>query len=131
MKTSELIGPALDWAVAMCEGFTDYDPLTEKMLTPRKEYGWVDLCDYRFSTDWYQGGPIIQHEEIEMHVIPAGRDPANWVGALDTDTWATNICVPDADYVRMFGPTPLIAAMRCFVASKLGDDINIPEGLCD
>jgi hypothetical protein len=28
-----------------------------------------------------------------------------------------------------FGPTPLIAAMRCYVASKLGDDINIPEEL--
>lgn len=27
------------------------------------------------------------------------------------------------------GPTPLIAAMRCFVASKLGDEVEIPEEL--
>jgi hypothetical protein len=27
------------------------------------------------------------------------------------------------------GPTLLIAAMRCFVASKLGDTIDIPEEL--
>ncbi len=27
------------------------------------------------------------------------------------------------------GPTPLIAAMRCYVASKLGDEVDIPEEL--
>jgi hypothetical protein len=30
---------------------------------------------------------------------------------------------------RSSGPTPLIAAMRCYVASKLGDEIEIPENL--
>ena len=29
----------------------------------------------------------------------------------------------------MRGPTPLIAAMRCYVASKLGDEIEIPTEL--
>ena len=27
------------------------------------------------------------------------------------------------------GPNPLIAVMRCYVASKLGDEVNIPEEL--
>ena len=116
MKTSDLIGPALDWAVAKCGGY-------EYMQTR------VMLGLDSPSTDWSQGGPIIEREEIELHVIPAGRDPVGWVGALDTDTWEANICVPDADYVRTFGPTPLIAAMRCYVASKLGDDIELPEEL--
>jgi hypothetical protein len=31
-------------------------------------------------------------------------------------------------YLR-FGDTPLIAAMRCFVASKLGDEVDVPEKL--
>jgi len=30
---------------------------------------------------------------------------------------------------ELTGPTPLIAATRCYVASKLGDDIEIPEEL--
>jgi hypothetical protein len=30
---------------------------------------------------------------------------------------------------RQHGPTPLIAAMRCYVASKLGDAVEIPEEL--
>ena len=27
------------------------------------------------------------------------------------------------------GPTPLIAAMRCYVASKLGDEVEVPVEL--
>lgn len=30
---------------------------------------------------------------------------------------------------ELIGPTPLIAAMRCYVASKLGDNVEIPEKL--
>jgi hypothetical protein len=28
-----------------------------------------------------------------------------------------------------YGDTPLIAAMRCYVASKLGDEVEIPKEL--
>lgn len=28
------------------------------------------------------------------------------------------------------GQTPLIAAMRCYVVSKLGGTVEVPEGLC-
>jgi hypothetical protein len=38
----------------------------------------------------------------------------------------------DDDEVRLprgYGPTPLIAAMRCYVASKLGDEVELPEEL--
>jgi hypothetical protein len=31
--------------------------------------------------------------------------------------------------INAYGPTPLIAAMRCYVASKMGDDIELPEEL--
>jgi hypothetical protein len=27
------------------------------------------------------------------------------------------------------GPTPLIAAMRCYVASVLGDEVEVPDSL--
>jgi len=29
----------------------------------------------------------------------------------------------------VYGPTPLIAAMRCFVASKLGEEVDVPQEL--
>ena len=114
MKTSELIGPALDWAVAKCLG-----------VNPRfnmKSHGniwhgwWVANPIYRrmphYSTDWNQGGPIIEREKIETR--HNGREA--WCA------WIENTGA-------MFGPTPLIAAMRCYVASKLGDEVDIPKEL--
>jgi hypothetical protein len=31
--------------------------------------------------------------------------------------------------IKGYGHTPLIAAMRCYVASKLGDEVEIPQEL--
>ena len=104
MRTSELTGAALDWAVAKCEGVTE-----------GKDSAWYyDRRDaYNYSTDWAQGGPIIERQEIEL--IPKGM---HWDAYADEDF-----------HVPYSGPTPLIAAMRCYVASKLGDEIEIPEEL--
>lgn len=119
IKTSELTGAALDWAVAKCEGFAEYDPLTEKMLPPRREYGWVSLSEYRFSTDWAQGGPIIERERIDLQAkINAGSDYDEWLATIGIG----------AKQRRRYGPTPLIAAMRCYVASKLGHEVEAPDG---
>lgn len=30
---------------------------------------------------------------------------------------------------KLISPTPLIAAMHCYVANKLGDEVEIPEEL--
>ena len=101
MKTSELTGSALDWAVA---SYAD------------KHVSIADIHwgNYSPSTDWSQGGPIIEREDIALN--PA--DPAGWSAYK---MWGTR-----GEYVA---PTPLIAAMRCFVASRLGDEVDIPEEL--
>jgi hypothetical protein len=108
MKTSELTGAALDWAVAECEGH-DF-PAADA------------FCGiFNPSTDWAQGGPIIERERMDIACWDAHSMP--WKASIDGDTDAGV-----ALYVE-YGPTPLIAAMRCYVASKMGDDINIPEEL--
>lgn len=66
-----------------------------------------------YSTDWAQAGPIIEREE--MTLLRFGDYP-NWTACL-------------AGCPQMSGPTPLVAAMRCYVASKMGDEIEIPEEL--
>jgi hypothetical protein len=91
MKTSELTGAALDWAVG-----------TAMKLPPPY---WADGKCANFSTDWAQGGPIIERELIAIH--------GDWKATLGEGTYE--------------GPTPLIAAMRCYVASKLGDEVDIPK----
>jgi hypothetical protein len=101
MKTSELTGAALDWAVQIAEGYVQPDPID-----------FARNC-FKPSTDWAQGGPIIERERIDVWAWEK-----NWSAG---DNKALN--------TRAHGPTPLIAAMRCYVASKLGDDVDVPEEL--
>ena len=107
MRTSELTGAALDWAVAKCEGLETWQDSSQILLVGDDE-------PYHPSTDWAQGGPIIEREIITLD-FDGGTD---WQ-ARDFDS----------QQILAHGPTPLIAAMRCYVASKLGDEIDVPEEL--
>jgi hypothetical protein len=102
MKTDELTGADLDWAVAKCEGVL--------MRWERSTHDEAPL-EYSPSTDWAQGGVIIEREKIEVFI----RDE-KWFAY-------SSLSKPEDFY----GETPLIAAMRCYVASKLGDEVEIPE----
>ena len=142
IKTSELVGTALDWVLARIEfaeeetiqlGFIDGLPcayedtdgkriviayLTPGFLgpkgTPRAKRTHPDAWRYSPSSDWAQGGSLAQRELIGT------------VPPLDGLGWA-------AAYVRIgsfsYGATPLIAAMRCFVSNKLGDEVEVPDEL--
>lgn len=94
-KTNELTGAALDWAVAMTENWAGAD---------------FEIKPY--STDWSQGGPIIERENLEL--VPLC--PGTWRAISMGRDWYN-------------GRTPLEAAMRCYVASKLGDEVEVPEEL--
>ncbi len=126
VKTAELTGAALDWAVAYCEGLTN--PLFSRHTAGQC---WINVGPtghdvFAPSTDWFQGGPIIERERIALWHGPTG-----WYATPTTATGYTGedyyIDVTEDDGV--FGPTPLVAAMRCFVASKLGAEVDVPEGL--
>jgi len=125
MKTSELIGAALDWAVAKCEGVeVEYinDGITRRLLRLSPFTGM-----YRPSTEWHEGGPIIAREGIDLYcnvpTNPEHKDPA-WRGS-----WRAKYHRCGFGTEMFYGPTPLIAAMRCLVASRLGDEVEIPEEL--
>ena len=109
IKTADLIGPVLDWAVAKCEGFS-----------PHAAPSLVILGSYNPSINWAQGGPIIERERI---TIGQGRD-------LIASIWHPLSGVKSDWYrFKQTGLTPLVAAMRCYVASKLGDEVDVPEEL--
>jgi len=118
MKTSELTGVALDWAVAKCQ---PDDTLAvyfdEDTGEPLCHDDWPDNQEFKPSTDWAQGGTIIEREGISVDRIGGA--------------WTADITDSVGGYIEHTesGPTPLIAAMRCYVASKLGDTIEIPEEL--
>lgn len=128
IKTSELIGPALDWVVAKCEGREPGHYLGVVRATAHPDF--PDSApmfgpDLQYSTDWAQGGRLIDREKLcvgYQHQL----DPA-YVPLLDPATicWARTTA---GGYLK-YGPTLLIAAMRCFVASRLGDEVDVPDEL--
>ena len=107
LKTSELQGEALD-----------------RMVAKREVGDAINEIDdpHFYSTDWALAGPIIERERIGFKYTGTAMEFVAWVnGELST--------VND-----QHGPTPLIAAMRCYVASKFGDDlvlfkVEVPDEL--
>jgi len=132
MKTSELTGAALDWAVAKCEPDdtvrTYFDEDTGEKLC---HDDW-DIPEFSPSTDWLQGGAIIERESIFLVREKAGHMGRRlWAATLGANK-AVGIGEESIKLYRdafVYGPTPLISAMRCYVASKLGDEIELPEEL--
>ena len=124
MKTSELTGAALDWAVAL---ITFPEPDYEE--SDRLVYVCGD-DEFHFapSTNWAQGGAIIERELITLDVATTDYDEEkDAVVRLPAPIWYAAMDTGDDEEIMMRGKTPLIAAMRCYVASKLGDEVDVPE----
>lgn len=123
IKTNEASGVALDWLVAKCKGGFDLAP-GPRMLAIYDIWDGSGVPSGRFrpSSDWSQGGPIIDQEIYELVRCQSGsRGVVFWEAARGFED--------DADHARTIGPTPLVAAMRCYVASCLGDEVEIPDEL--
>jgi hypothetical protein len=135
MKTSELTGAALDWAVAKCDGRDiEFDDPHDPWLT-RDGIADQPLHSYTPSTDWAQGGPILGREGIEVRkgnplYFPKGNEKGDYYEDLWVARKTQEHLPPGMRGVyEKWGTTPLIAAMRCYVTSKLGDEVEIPEEL--
>lgn len=133
VKTSDLTGPALDWAVAKAEGWRSAthgllcrsNPMDDGALEH------IDMAAYTPSTDWADGGPIIERECIRLDTNDH-PDLWPWV-ANKVIRWEKREDEEMGDwpvYAEGGADTPLVAAMRCFVASRLGDEVDVPEELC-
>ena len=119
MKTNELSGAALDWAVAKCEGRAFEDP--DFFLA------YYDEGGMHYAYDWAQGGPIIEREMIQLTPHCMVNPLHGWAAAFRSFDEDDNVYALH----RMRGKTPLIAAMRCYVASNLGDNVDIPKELTE
>lgn len=132
MKAAELEGIALDYWVARADGRDDVAVITSRPsgtvgcwipkdphtvdTTPGATYfashGWC--APYSPSTNWAQGGPLIERERITIAQyrdrIEACKNAVHGYDGLEGDN-------------EQEGPSPLIAAMRCFVASKFGEEV--------
>ena len=120
MKTSDLQGVALDWAVTTIEEPDALRYGVADWIEQRRSKTIGDEFVHRYHQSWSQGGPIIERERIAVEFVR--RDEVD--SALVV--WSANKYGTGYDEQ---GPTPLVAAMRSYVASKLGDEVTIPEGL--
>jgi len=151
MKTGDLTGPQLDWAVAKCEGVdtrnnacvwflpfeAESDDLLQFLCMADDEVHAKEQCEdaypdctidsvehlvtFKPSSRWSQGGPIIERE----HISTWFEEECPWYSVPAGPAWGAG----RENWYRYGGPTPLIAAMRCYVASKLGPEIEIPQEL--
>lgn len=134
VKTSELVGPALDWAVAKATEAWEFahewfptmtlDPCFIGIrnvavdgcvwLEPRNPFR-QDPQPFRPSTDWAQGGPLRDNHKVDItegdHAVSA------------------SILTESCECVDASGPTALIAICRAIVAAKLGDVVQVPVEL--
>lgn len=115
-KTAELEGELLDIAVALALGIQPNlrhkgKPLTDCYLIPfdtgPSEGSAGDI--FQPSTRWDHGGPIIERAKINTF-WHEGR--GRWCA--------------DKDDLGLDGPTLLIAAMRAYVTSVFGEEVEIP-----
>jgi hypothetical protein len=114
MKTNELTGAALDWAVALIE-YPEWKEQGYLEVFPH-DLSFDDGTTFAPSTNWAQGGPIIEREAITV----SEGSPVVGLEWMACDRSSTHI---------QHGPTYLIAAMRCYVAAKLGDEVDVPQEL--
>ena len=128
VKTSELIGTALDWAVGHAMQYVTHDALGWTVRLPVPSVPPTTTPPLPFpknfspSTRWAQGGPIIERGHIHTWT---DRKDAAYAGHPDS-YWVAEMTEIGGIW---WGPTPLIAAMRCYVANRLGDEVDVPEEL--
>lgn len=125
VKTAELEGTALDWAVAVTQGLDG--PIDGVYIMPiehHKDDGtqrmspvWIDgEKRYQPSTSWAEGGPLIEKLISDLVMTAKGWSAVHIINA-------------DSEGSESYADTPLIAAMRAIVAAELGETAEIPEEL--
>jgi hypothetical protein len=119
-KVSELEGALLNAAVAKAEGIeyrlrqtTQWDLDCERL----RGDGLYDY--YSPSGFWETGGPIIEREHIDI-MYGSGESYAPWCAGMPLETWRVE------SGITIIGRTPLEAAMRAYVASKFGEEVELP-----
>lgn len=150
VNTRNLEGKALNWAVAKCLGFGPHKMVDCKTCNGSGKVAWYGCADMGerdcdkckgegvvpyydsytipFSTNWGFSGPIIIEEDISFRKYhnPRSEEHGLYYAKVCRDSGSMIGWSKKLDYT---GPTALIASLRCFVANKLGKEIEIPKEL--
>ena len=123
IKVAEAKGKVLDYLVVVALGFqVQISPHGGVEAADSDYFGSWGWCYFSPSIGWAHGGPIIERVHIDL----TSPRPAWPHCKASIPTWVKGGYQPTFE---QYGPTPLIAAMRCFAASRLGDEVDVPEEL--
>lgn len=111
VKTEELIGTGLDWAVNLCLSEDDIYELYGAGMVGEVSPG----VNFKPSADWSYGGPLVDMFKVGIEQ----SEPSAYA------------YVPGKDLDGSFAETPLIAICRAVVACKLGKEVEIPDELME
>lgn len=122
VQVSEVTGNTLDWLVAKCEG---HESRCAWML---EKDGYIAWQNYEqawgnpipeYSTDGGIAVPIIEREgiSVEFNKVPF------------KSLWVAYRLEPSEEDEPQGGTTFLVAVMRCYVATKLGATVEVPDDL--
>ena len=110
LRVWEFKGAELDLLVAQASGIQDARIVDGVCMIPGPKNAPIP---FQPSANWTEGGAILEQEKISLWRYP---DLDSWHACTDFD-FVRSEGLKNKCYVQ--GPTPLIAAMRCFTASKL------------
>lgn len=148
LKTSELAGKTLAWAVAHCEGFDTRNNYAVRYILDNilQEDSFVCLADDA-NHAWEQcenaypgcvlvavnriapydptepnvGLPILQRENISL------RAPKTYWPHWTACVYVPQVGAGMVDSQAVSGPDMMTAGLRCYVASKYGEYIEVPD----
>lgn len=112
VEVRNLTGAPLEWAVATCECYP--------FVIDNKQIHVRGAGQFSPLTDWSHAGPIIEREKIQLAWNPKTKQ---WTAYASSYISSVGLMERDT--------SPLVAAMRCFVESKAGEEIYVPTELFD
>lgn len=122
VKTSDLRGAALDWAVAAARDLS-FGLSCGQIYLPNSSGDFVR--EYSPSSNWAHGGPLIDSFKVDIY----WHERYGGGGPMFEAHCGTEFVL--ADRPDTVGETALIAICRAIVLAKLGDEVEIPDELCE
>ena len=128
IQVNTLSGIALDYAVAVALGYSDFDSDELGNLSfcgRRGNFDFLNLREFRPSSNWKDGGSLIETQGIHLEPTASSDKSPGFVWSA-IPYW--KLCRVGVTTPQR-GKSPLEAAMRSYVASQFGEDVEIPEAV--
>lgn len=120
--TKDLIGTALDWAVAKAQQLVEGGPYDDFCIRRGELYLWCNgaLRDevYSPTINWSQGGSLLNQHKISRTIDHSGL----WIAYAGYN-------LNDEQRHMQCDRSELVAGLRCLVALNLGEVVDVPEEL--